>query len=372
MTETVFESKTPYDDVCRTLLLECDDLVLPLINEIFGEGFSSGDRVIRRANEHYMEARGGAEGKRITDGLLSIVRSGERDARNYHIECESTRGNDGTMLIRIFEYAAQIALDDGEVGTAVQGACTEQVILRLTFPNSALICLRSKRTAAGQWRIHLQTPGGECGYEVPVMHIRDYTAEELFAKKLYFLIPFYLFNLEKELPAIDEEEKKLEDLKDIYGKILEKLSEAEEKGEISTFSFETLKDMTVKVAYHLAEKQEQVKKGIGEIMGGEVLDFEAKRIRDAARMEGRMEGRAEGRMEGRMEGRAEGKTEGEGLKLIKQVYIKRKKGQKPEVIAEALEEKVSYIKKICVAIEETDSEFGAEFDAEQVYHKIKK
>ena len=73
-----------------------------------------------------------------------------------------------------------------------------------------------------------------------------------------------------------------------------------------------------------------------------------------------------------MEGRAEGKTEGEGLKLIKQVYIKRKKGQKPEVIAEALEEKVSYIKKICVAIEETDPNFGAEFDAEQVYHKIKK
>lgn len=301
MTETGFESKTPYDDVCRTLLSECDDLVIPLINEIFGG---------------------------------------------------------------IFEYAAQIALDDGEVGTSVsQGTHTKQVILRLTLPNSALICLRSKKNTAGQWRIHLQTPGGECRYEVPVMHVRDYTTEELFAKKLYFLIPFYIFNLETELPSINEEEWKLEDLKHLYEKILEKLSELEEKGEITSFSFETLKDMTKRVAYHLAEKLEQVKKGIGEVMGGEVLDFEAKRIRDAARLEGR----AEGRMEGRMEG----KTEGEDLKLIKQVYIKRKKGQKPEVIAEALEEQVSYIKKICTVIEEINPEFDAEFDAEQVYHKMK-
>lgn len=29
------ESNTPYDDVCRTLTVECDDLVIPLINEIF-------------------------------------------------------------------------------------------------------------------------------------------------------------------------------------------------------------------------------------------------------------------------------------------------------------------------------------------------
>lgn len=34
------ESNTPYDDVCRTLTVECDDLGIPLINEMFGEKYS--------------------------------------------------------------------------------------------------------------------------------------------------------------------------------------------------------------------------------------------------------------------------------------------------------------------------------------------
>ena len=37
------ESNTPYDDVCRTLTVECDDLVIPFINEILGEQFSLDD-----------------------------------------------------------------------------------------------------------------------------------------------------------------------------------------------------------------------------------------------------------------------------------------------------------------------------------------
>lgn len=40
------ESNTPYDDVCRTLTVECDDLVIPLINEIFGEHYSLEDRIL--------------------------------------------------------------------------------------------------------------------------------------------------------------------------------------------------------------------------------------------------------------------------------------------------------------------------------------
>ena len=49
------ESNTPYDDVCRTLVVECDDLVIPLINELFGEHYSLSDRIIRRGNEHFIE-----------------------------------------------------------------------------------------------------------------------------------------------------------------------------------------------------------------------------------------------------------------------------------------------------------------------------
>ncbi len=136
------ESNTPYDDVCRTLTVECDDLVIPLINEIFGEDYSLQDKVIRRANEHFLEQQGGAEEKRVTDTLLEIVRKATKQEKKYHIECESS-SSDGTILIRIFEYAAQIALDDG----AVTG---EKLIVE--FPHSAVIFLRSKKQCQSRWK----------------------------------------------------------------------------------------------------------------------------------------------------------------------------------------------------------------------------
>ena len=92
------ESNTPYDDVCRTLVVECDDLVIPLINELFGEHYLLSDRIIRRGNEHFIEQTGGAEDKRITDGLVTVMSSLDRREKHYHIECESSGGADSTIL----------------------------------------------------------------------------------------------------------------------------------------------------------------------------------------------------------------------------------------------------------------------------------
>ena len=217
----------------------------------------------------------------------------------------------------------------------------------------------------------MRTPGGECCYQVPVIYIKQYGIEEMFQRKLYFLIPFYIFNMETELPDIEAKEDRLRALCGDYQKILERLSELEESGEISTFSYETIRDMTKKVVSHLAEKQKNVRKGIGEIMGGEILDFEAKRIRDKARLEGWQAGQAEGWQAGQAEGwqagQTNGQAEGEGIKLVKLVYLKLEKGQKPEVIADALEEQVANIQKICDAIRAA----GSDFDAREIYQKIK-
>lgn len=48
----------------------------------------------------------------------------------------------------------------------------------------------------------------------------------------------------------------------------------------------------------LAVKYEKIKKGIGGIMGGKVLDYEAKTIFRSGREEGRQEGRQEGMKNG--------------------------------------------------------------------------
>lgn len=36
------KSSTPYDDVFRTLLNDCSSLMIPVINEVFGEHYSGG------------------------------------------------------------------------------------------------------------------------------------------------------------------------------------------------------------------------------------------------------------------------------------------------------------------------------------------
>ena len=35
---------TPYDDVFRTLLNDCSQLIIPIINEVFGEHFSGDEK----------------------------------------------------------------------------------------------------------------------------------------------------------------------------------------------------------------------------------------------------------------------------------------------------------------------------------------
>ena len=98
-------ANTPYDDVFRTLLNDCSRLIIPVINEIFGENFTGDEQIVFSPNEHYMNRQGGLENKRITDTTFTIKGMKEK---KYLLECQST--SDSSMLVRIFEYAMQIAL----------------------------------------------------------------------------------------------------------------------------------------------------------------------------------------------------------------------------------------------------------------------
>ena len=39
-------TSTPYDDVFRTLLNDCRSLIIPVINEVFGENYTGEERII--------------------------------------------------------------------------------------------------------------------------------------------------------------------------------------------------------------------------------------------------------------------------------------------------------------------------------------
>ena len=50
---------TPYDDTFRTLLQDCPELVVPLINELFGTNYTGREVVVSNENEIFLGTRRG-------------------------------------------------------------------------------------------------------------------------------------------------------------------------------------------------------------------------------------------------------------------------------------------------------------------------
>ncbi|MBQ1511426.1 MAG: hypothetical protein IIZ54_11185 [Selenomonadaceae bacterium] len=259
-------SPTAYDDSFRTMLNDCKELVIPVVNEAFGESYTGKEKIIFGINEHFLAQDGGNEEKRITDSSFVIV-CADGAKKRYHLECESNL--DGSILLRIFEYDAQIALDDGKVD-----GCT----LTVSFPHSAVLALRHKPSAPDTMQIRVVTPGGETSYTVPIIKVQQYSLEDIFDKKLLFFLPFYIFSHETDLPECAKDETKLEMLKDEYRRIRTRLDEMQKAGEITEFMKSAICTMTNHVLALIAEKYQNVREGVSYIMGGKVLEYEAKTI----------------------------------------------------------------------------------------------
>ena len=215
-------------------------------------------------NEHFIKLPDGSEQERITDSSFEIL---GRERKRYHVECQSTE--DGSMIVRMFEYDTQLALENREV---TAGA------LVVHFPDSAIVALRHTKNTPEVMTVMIRTPGGEVSYAVPVLKVRQYTVEEIFEKKLYFLIPFHIFVYEKSFKELEENSEKLAKLEEEYTAIVNRLEEDRKNGDLNEYEKVTILEMSDTVIKHLAAKYEKVRKGVGESMGGKVLEYEAKDI----------------------------------------------------------------------------------------------
>lgn len=200
------------------------------------------------------------------------------------------------MLVRFFEYDTQIALDEGEIRGNV---------LTVTLPHSAALFLRSRQTTPDKMEIRIVTPGGSVSYEILVMKLQSYTIEDIFERELLFLIPFYIFSHESRFKEYNEDTVRLESLLEEYEKIKNHLEELLNTGKITEYTKCTITDMSGKVLEHIAEKYINVREGVKSVMGGKVLEYEAKTIRREGIKEGIKEGIEEGMQEGLQKGRME-------------------------------------------------------------------
>ena len=96
---------------------------------------------------------------------------------------------------------------------------------------------------------------------------------------------------------------KLNVLKREYQSISERLEQLLKQGEIDEYTKCTILDMSQKVLEHIAAKFDNVKKGVKSVMGGQILEYEAKTILNIGRSEGRILGIDEGRILGQDEER---------------------------------------------------------------------
>lgn len=254
-----------YDGAFRTILNDCRQLILPLINEIFGEEYTGSETIEFFPNEHFIDQQDAPDQERITDSNFTII---GKTRKKYHLECESSLP-DRRITIRLFEYDAQIALDEGEV--------TKET-LTVTFPHTAVLYLRAYKKTPDKMKYVVITPGRTVQYDVPVMKVQAYSLDEIFEKHLLLLIPFYIFSHEKRLPEYNSSAEKLSELKAEYQKILERLNKLERQGVIGAFDKRTLIEVSDDVVKAIAQKYENVQKGIGEIMRGPLIKTEARTI----------------------------------------------------------------------------------------------
>ena len=284
-TEPVY-SDFAYDDAFRTLESECDDVVLSFINFFFHENYDSTARIRRLRNEHFIEHKDHSEDKRITDSYLEVIF--ENIIRKYHIECES-KPYDDTILVRLFEYDSQIALDDSELSPAR---------LCIRFPNSGILVLRKGKRMPACALLEIQTPGGTVSYEIPILYESSFSINMIFAKKLYFLIPFYIFNLESRFEDIESSPDRLEEFAELLKNIMHRLDQEVASGNLSVFSHSVIISLTHKVAYKLTFSRKHLNKKVGDIMGGKVMDLEVIKAHNEGITQGISQGISQGLSQG--------------------------------------------------------------------------
>ena len=246
---------TIFDDVFRTETEKMPELTIPLINEVFGTNYPSNVEIIQGRNEHLTKS-----GKKITDSYIII---GEK---RYHMECQSTE--DSTMILRMIEYDFAISLEHAE---------KVHDTYRMQFPHSCILYLRGDARKKNV-SMELQFPDNQVvQYKVPVIRIEWYSIKEILEKDLIMLLPFYIMRYEKMKYQLENDEVLCEKLFQEYEMIAEYLERKFLNNGLEK-EFRDVRELISKIVEYSFSESKNVRKGLGEIMGGQVLELESDRL----------------------------------------------------------------------------------------------
>ena len=267
-------SDKPFDRTFRTMAEKMPELLIPLINEVFGTDYPLDEEVVQLRNEHQKN-----KDSITTDSFIRI--------RNtmYHIECQSV--NDHTMAIRMFEYDAMIAIENA--------VAKEKGIYKVFMPKSCVLYVRANETTPKDHQVAVVFPdGSEHTYQIPCIRCDEYSVEEIFTKKLLFFLPYYMARYQN-LKAADEQKVRqiLEEVKDISDR-LSAVAEDDKKKRLVM----DLTKLIVQLSDYIFEKEATVKE-VENIMLNKPYMLESERLHKEGFTQGELKGRTEGRIKER-------------------------------------------------------------------------
>ncbi len=174
-----------WDEIFKKEVFLMAEQLFPLIQEIHGISYPSGTPIKPLATEFSVERSSTKEISSIRADITVLV--GTQDI--YHFECQIE--NDGTMVLRMFEYDIHIALSYSS---------TIDSKIRLRFPHSAVLYLQDNRNTPDELICQVQfQDGGTYEYRVPALKVQSYSLEEIQQKHLCVLIPFLPLRFRKHL-----------------------------------------------------------------------------------------------------------------------------------------------------------------------------
>ena len=189
--------------------------------------------------------------------------------------------SDSGMQIRMIEYDFHIALGNAE---------RKDGVYRMKFPEFCVFHIRRKWLRNKTLNVEIEFPdGAKVMYKAKAIPTLSYMLDDIFEKKLYALIPYYLLKYEKKKDIVEESdkdrEKLLEDYREIADRLIKVMEEDQTAGYVSV-----LLDLVNDIADEVLAEQPKAREGIGEIMGGQVLTLAYDRIAEEAKAKGKIEG----------------------------------------------------------------------------------
>ena len=308
----------PYDKAFRGLLIECRRLFLPVINEVFGEQYIGDEKMDFGRNDHIFPDNNGILKERITDTVFSVT-SHDNVVKRYHWEAESS--DDETIHFRLWEYDA---MDATGHGVALNGN-----VLRVTLPSTAVLYLRSKRNTPDYMINQIITPEGATSYRIPVLKMASYSLDDLFDKQLYFLLPFYIFNREKEFWEFTVDKAAMQQFRQEMESVPRRLNFLVQKNMLTNYEKHVIMDLIKYVAENLTIGFSAVGEEVNTVMLGEAYEPEiTRRIREATE---------QGTKQGIEQGIKQGIEQGIEQNTIDLIIKKAKKGKSLFRIADEME-----------------------------------